>query len=103
MQRPDGSILKFDDNACVLVNKTGDPIGTRMNGRLPPAIRLSNRLSDTVMLILLQELLLRSYEESNGRRFCLWRLYMCKIYLWKAIRICSISTCVPIGKKKKNH
>lgn len=32
MQRPDGSIVKFDDNACVLVNKTGDPIGTRMNG-----------------------------------------------------------------------
>lgn len=32
MQRPDGSIVKFDDNACVLVNKSGDPIGTRMNG-----------------------------------------------------------------------
>lgn len=33
MQRPDGSILKFDDNACVLINKSGDPIGTRMNGQ----------------------------------------------------------------------
>lgn len=33
MQRPDGSIVKFDDNACVLVNKSGDPIGTRMNGQ----------------------------------------------------------------------
>ena len=32
-QRPDGSILKFDDNACVLINKSGDPIGTRMNGQ----------------------------------------------------------------------
>ena len=32
MQRPDGTIVKFDDNACVLVNKSGDPIGTRMNG-----------------------------------------------------------------------
>ena len=33
MQRPDGSRVKFDDNACVLVNKSGDPIGTRMNGQ----------------------------------------------------------------------
>jgi ribosomal protein L14 len=32
-QRPDGSVVKFDDNACVLVNKAGDPIGTRLNGR----------------------------------------------------------------------
>lgn len=32
IQRPDGSVIKFDDNACVLVNKSGDPIGTRLNG-----------------------------------------------------------------------
>ena len=32
MRRPDGSYLKFDDNACVLINKSGDPIGTRMSG-----------------------------------------------------------------------
>lgn len=32
MRRPDGSYIKFDDNACVLVNKSGDPIGTRMSG-----------------------------------------------------------------------
>lgn len=32
IQRPDGSLVKFDDNACVLVNKSGDPIGTRLNG-----------------------------------------------------------------------
>ncbi|OBT45782.1 50S ribosomal protein L14 [Pseudogymnoascus sp. WSF 3629] len=32
LQRPDGSVVKFDDNACVLVSKTGDPIGTRLNG-----------------------------------------------------------------------
>lgn len=34
LQRPDGSVVKFDDNACVLINKTGEPIGTRLNGRL---------------------------------------------------------------------
>ena len=28
-QRPDGSVVKFDDNACVLVNKMGEPIGSK--------------------------------------------------------------------------
>src|SRR5438105_713850 len=28
-QRPDGSVVRFDDNACVLINKQGEPIGTR--------------------------------------------------------------------------
>ena len=32
-QRPDGSVVKFDDNACVLVNKNGEPIGSRVNGK----------------------------------------------------------------------
>lgn len=31
-QRPDGSVVKFDDNACVLINKAGDPIGSRLSG-----------------------------------------------------------------------
>merc|ERR1712093_677523 len=26
LQRPDGSVVKFDDNACVLINKAGEPI-----------------------------------------------------------------------------
>ncbi|KAL4785534.1 ribosomal protein L14b/L23e [Aspergillus varians] len=39
MQRPDGSLVKFDDNACVLVNKSGDPIGTRMNGVVATELR----------------------------------------------------------------
>ncbi|KAJ6263188.1 54S ribosomal protein L38 [Drechslerella dactyloides] len=32
LQRKDGSVVRFDDNACVLVNKAGEPIGSRMNG-----------------------------------------------------------------------
>ena len=32
LQRPDGSVVKFDDNACVLINKGGEPIGSRLNG-----------------------------------------------------------------------
>jgi large subunit ribosomal protein L14 len=30
--RPDGTIARFDDNACVLINKSGDPVGSRVNG-----------------------------------------------------------------------
>lgn len=30
-RRPDGSVIRFDDNACVLVNKNGDPLGTRVS------------------------------------------------------------------------
>jgi ribosomal protein L14 len=33
LQRPDGSVVKFDDNACVLISKAGEPIGTRLNGK----------------------------------------------------------------------
>jgi ribosomal protein L14 len=31
-QRADGSVVRFDDNACVLVSKAGEPIGSRLNG-----------------------------------------------------------------------
>lgn len=31
-QRPDGSVMKFADNACVLISKAGEPIGTRLSG-----------------------------------------------------------------------
>lgn len=30
--RPDGSSIKFDDNACVLINKNSEPLGTRISG-----------------------------------------------------------------------
>ena len=32
VQRRDGSVVRFDDNACVLLNKAGDPVGSRING-----------------------------------------------------------------------
>jgi len=38
-QRPDGSVVKFDDNACVLINKAGEPIGTRINGIVGSELR----------------------------------------------------------------
>ncbi|CAG8928390.1 unnamed protein product [Penicillium salamii] len=42
LQRPDGSLVRFGDNACVLVNKSGDPIGTRMNGVVGQELRNKN-------------------------------------------------------------
>ena len=35
-QRKDGMVVRFDDNACALIGKNGEPLGTRINGRLPP-------------------------------------------------------------------
>lgn len=37
--RCDGSEVKFDDNACVLVNKQGEPIGKRVHGPVPHELR----------------------------------------------------------------
>lgn len=39
IQRKDGSVVKFDDNACVLINKSGDPVGTRVNGVVGAELR----------------------------------------------------------------
>lgn len=39
VQRRDGSVIRFDDNACVLINKSGDPIGTRINGVVGQELR----------------------------------------------------------------
>ncbi len=36
VQRKDGMVVKFDDNACALIGKNGEPIGTRVNGKPTP-------------------------------------------------------------------
>jgi len=38
-QRKDGSLIKFDDNACVLINKNGDPVGTRLTSVVGAELR----------------------------------------------------------------
>ena len=32
-QRKDGMVVRFDDNACALIGKNGEPLGTRINGK----------------------------------------------------------------------
>jgi large subunit ribosomal protein L14 len=39
VQRSDGSCIKFDDNACVLINDDGSPIGTRVFGPVARELR----------------------------------------------------------------
>lgn len=41
VRRPDGSYIRFDENACVLLNSTGEMIGTRVFG--PVARELRNK------------------------------------------------------------
>ncbi|ETN39090.1 ribosomal protein L14 [Cyphellophora europaea CBS 101466] len=38
-QRNDGSLIRFDDNACVLINKNGDPIGSRLTSVVGAELR----------------------------------------------------------------
>lgn len=40
--RPDGSKIAFDTNAAVLINKQGEPIGTRIFGPVPRELRAKN-------------------------------------------------------------
>lgn len=39
VKRPDGSTIRFDQNAAVLVNDAGDPIGTRIFGPVARELR----------------------------------------------------------------
>lgn len=31
-------VVRFDDNACALIGKNGEPLGTRINGESDPGI-----------------------------------------------------------------
>ena len=39
IKRKDGSTIKFDDNACVLINDDKQPVGTRVFGPIPRELR----------------------------------------------------------------
>jgi large subunit ribosomal protein L14 len=44
IKRPDGSVIRFDRNAAVLVSKEGEPIGTRIFGPVPRELRAKNHM-----------------------------------------------------------
>jgi ribosomal protein L14, bacterial/organelle len=39
IERKDGSVIKFDDNACVIINEDKTPVGTRVFGPIAREIR----------------------------------------------------------------
>ena len=42
--RPDGSVIRFDKNAAVLINNQKEPIGTRIFGPVPRELRARNHM-----------------------------------------------------------
>ena len=39
IRRPDGTVIRFDKNAAVLINNSGEPIGTRIFGPVTRELR----------------------------------------------------------------
>ena len=44
IRRPDGSVIRFDRNAAVLVNNNKEPIGTRIFGPVPRELRAKQHM-----------------------------------------------------------
>ena len=42
LRRPDGSYIKFDGNAAVLIGTNGEPVGTRIIGPVARELRAAN-------------------------------------------------------------
>ena len=44
LRRPDGSIIRFDRNAAVLMTPQNEPVGTRIFGPVPRELRAKNHM-----------------------------------------------------------
>jgi large subunit ribosomal protein L14 len=44
IRRADGSSIRFDRNAAVLINAQGEPVGTRIFGPVPRELRSKNQM-----------------------------------------------------------
>ena len=44
IRRADGSVIRFDRNAAVLINNQGEPVGTRIFGPVPRELRAKNQM-----------------------------------------------------------
>jgi len=44
VHRPDGTTIRFDTNAAVLINPQGEPIGTRIFGPVTRELRAKNHM-----------------------------------------------------------
>ena len=44
IKRADGSVIRFDSNAAVLINAQSEPVGTRIFGPVPRELRARNQI-----------------------------------------------------------
>ena len=44
IRRADGSVIRFDRNAAVLINNQSEPVGTRIFGPVPRELRAKNHM-----------------------------------------------------------
>jgi large subunit ribosomal protein L14 len=44
IRRADGSVIRFDNNAAVLINNQKEPVGTRIFGPVPRELRAKNHM-----------------------------------------------------------
>ncbi len=44
IRRPDGSVIRFDRNAAVLITGSGEPVGTRIFGPVTRELRAANQM-----------------------------------------------------------
>ena len=44
IKRADGSVIRFDTNAAVIVNNAGEPVGTRIFGPVPRELRAKQHM-----------------------------------------------------------
>jgi hypothetical protein len=63
VQRKDGSLIRFDDNACVLINKNGEPVGTRLTSKITSPRNFFGADLEV------QASLEQNYETDNGLRY----------------------------------
>jgi len=51
IQRRDGSVIRFDGNAAVIINTNGEPVGTRIFGPVPRELRAKSSSTKNLMKI----------------------------------------------------
>jgi len=51
IQRRDGSVIRFDGNAAVIINNNGEPLGTRIFGPVPRELRAKSGPTKNLMKI----------------------------------------------------
>lgn len=51
VRRPDGSSIRFDNNACVIINAQNQPIGTRIFGPVTYELRAAQKSEQFVRIL----------------------------------------------------